>query len=33
MIVRYFHAEKVMMVEVHELVDLGGETSDLLLSY
>jgi hypothetical protein len=33
LIVRYFHAEKGVMVKVLELVNLGGETSDLLLSY
>jgi hypothetical protein len=32
-IVRYFHAEKGVMVKVLELVNLGSETSDLLLSY
>jgi hypothetical protein len=31
--VRYFHAEKGVMVKVLELVNLGVETSDLLLSY
>jgi hypothetical protein len=33
LIVRYFYAEKCVMVKVLELVNLGGETSDLLLSY
>jgi hypothetical protein len=33
LIVRYFHTEKGVMVEVLELVNLGSETSDLLLSY
>jgi hypothetical protein len=33
LIVRYFHAEKVVNVMVPELVNLGGETSDLLPSY
>jgi hypothetical protein len=33
LIVRYFHAEKCVIVKVLELVNLGGETSDLLLSY
>jgi hypothetical protein len=33
MIVRYFHAEEGVMVKVLELVNLGGETSDMLLSY
>jgi transcription initiation factor IIE alpha subunit len=32
LIVRYFHTEKGVMVEVLELVNFGGETSDLLLS-
>jgi hypothetical protein len=29
----YFRAERVMIVKVLELVNLGGETSELLLSY
>jgi hypothetical protein len=33
LIVRYFHAEKGVMVRVLELVNLGGENTDLLLSY
>jgi hypothetical protein len=33
LIVRYFHAEKDVMVKVLELINLGGETSGLLLSY
>jgi hypothetical protein len=32
LIVKYFHAERGMMFKVLELVYLGGETSDLLLS-
>jgi hypothetical protein len=32
LIVKYFHAERGMMFTVLELVYLGGETSDLLLS-
>jgi hypothetical protein len=32
-IARYFHAEKGVMVKVLELVNFGGETSDLLLAY
>jgi hypothetical protein len=31
LIVRYFHARKVVMVRMLELVNLGDETSDLLL--
>jgi hypothetical protein len=30
---RYFHAEKCVVVKVLELVNLGGETSALLLSH
>jgi hypothetical protein len=34
LIVRYFHTDGVMvMVKVLDLVNSGGETSDLLLSY
>jgi hypothetical protein len=29
----YFHAQKGVMVSMLELVNTGGETSDLLLSY
>jgi hypothetical protein len=31
--VRYYHAEKGVKVKVLELVNLGGETSELLFSY
>jgi hypothetical protein len=33
LIVRYFHTEKVMTGKVLELVNLDGETADLLLAY
>jgi hypothetical protein len=33
LIVRYFHAEKSVVVKVLELFNLGSETSDLPLSY
>jgi hypothetical protein len=33
LIFRYFHAEKVVMVKVLEIVNLGDETSYLLLFY